>query len=252
MAPDSTARRAPLHGGMIGMLPPQVDVFWTDLDAAASALPRWRALLATAEIERAERFRFDRDRNRYIARRGIVRALLAQRHGDAPAALRFTSNVYGKPALVGGGCEFNASHSRGLALFAMSRDTAVGCDVEFHDPRFLADNIPERLFSSAERRELRGFAAEQQTAAFFDGWTRKEAFIKACGFGLRLPLDRFDVSLAPGDRPALYRGCAGWSARCVAPAPQCSAAIVAQSEDWEIDARPLDALKLLAEISAVC
>jgi 4'-phosphopantetheinyl transferase len=229
---------------------PQVDVLWTDLDATVGGLPRWYEMLSTAERGRAGRFRYARDRDRYVARRGILRTLLGRRLGQAPEALRFTSNEYGKPALADGGCEFNLSHSRGLALFAFCRDVPIGCDVEYHDARFLAEKIPERLFSTIEIRELRAFTPEQQTAAFFDGWTRKEAFIKARGLGLALPLDSFDVSMAPGDRPALYRGCAGWSARDIKPAPQCSAAVIAQSTDWRMDAQPLDVLTLLTEISA--
>lgn len=229
---------------------PRVDVFWTDLDAAAQALPRCYAVLSDAERERAERFRFERDRDRYIARRGMLRTLLGERLNRAPTALSFTSNDYGKPALADGGCAFNLSHSRGLALFAFSDGIAVGCDVEYHDERFLAEKIPDRLFSAAELSEFRAFAPEHQTAAFFDGWTRKEAFIKARGLGLALPLDSFDVSLAPCEQPALYRGCAGWSARSLAPAPHCSAAVIAHSADWRIVARPLDAMSLLTEISA--
>lgn len=229
---------------------PQVDVFWTDLDAAVRTLPHWHAVLSGTERERAQRFRFPSDRDRYIARRGLLRVLLGKRLGKAPETLQFTSNDYGKPALADGGCEFNLSHSRGLALFAFCRDVTVGCDVEYHDARFLAEKIPERLFSAAELRALRALAPEHQTTAFFDGWTRKEAFIKARGLGLALPLDSFDVSMGPGDRPALYRGCAGWSARGLTLAPQCSAAVIARSDDWRMDARPLDARTLLAEMSA--
>lgn len=214
-----------------------VQVYWADMDAAAAMLPRCAALLGTDERERADRYRFARDRDRYIGRRAALRLLLGQYLGRAPAALRFTANAYGKLALADGATEFNVSHSRGLALFAMSHAIAVGCDIEFHDRSFVADNIPERLFSPAEIGELRAFAGADQTAAFFDCWTRKEAFIKARGLGLSLPLDSFDVSLAPVERPALYRGCAGWTARCVSPAPHCSAAIVAESPDWRIDAQ---------------
>ena len=228
---------------------PQVEVIWTDIDAAIGAVPHWCALLSPDEQERAQRFRFDRDRDRFIARRGVLRTLIALRLGVTPSALQFTSNPYGKSALADGGCEFNLSHSRGFALYAFS-DITVGCDIEFHDPRFLADKIPERLFSAAEVRELRAFPGDCQTAAFFDAWTRKEAYIKARGLGLALPLDSFDVSLAPSEHPSLYRGCAGWSARCVAPAPQCSAAIIAHSADWRMTALSLDAATLIETISA--
>ncbi|HEV8015714.1 MAG TPA: 4'-phosphopantetheinyl transferase superfamily protein [Stellaceae bacterium] len=227
---------------------PLVHVVWADLDrAAATALPRWREILSPDETARAERYRFARDRNRYVTRRGILRLLLARRLDRAPAALRFDANAYGKPLLIGGGCEFNLSHSRGLALFALGTDVAIGCDIEFHDRDFLAENIPERCFSSAELDELRATPAEAQMAAFFNGWTRKEAYIKARGLGMSLALDSFDVSLAPDERPALHRGCVGWSARTVAPAPDCSAAIIAAGAAWDIAAHSLDPLGLLDE-----
>src|SRR6185312_6024838 len=106
--------------GMTAMLP-QVDVFWADLDAAASALPRWQALLDSNESTRAARFHFARDRHRYIASHGILRMLLARYLDRAPAALCFAIGSHGKPALREDELRFNLSHSRHLALFAVSR-----------------------------------------------------------------------------------------------------------------------------------
>lgn len=231
---------------MIAMVP-QVDVFWTDLDVATRALPHWQALLDSHETARAARFRFERDRNRYIASHGILRALLGRYLDRAPAALRFDIGSHGKPALGNSDLRFNLSHSHHLALFAISRDLTVGCDIEFHDARFLAESIPEHFFSPPEVAEFRALPASDRLAAFFAGWTRKEAYIKARGLGLSLPLDSFDVSLAPGAQPALHRGCDGWSARAFEPAPQCSAAVIAKGHAWGMKAQPLDALSLLAE-----
>lgn len=226
---------------------PQVDVFWADLDAAASALPRWQAMLDRDEAARAARFRHARDRDRYVASHGILRVLLSRYVDRAPASLLFAPNSHGKPVLRQSNLCFNLSHSRHLALFAISRRLDVGCDIEFHDERFLAENIPEHFFSPAEIAELRALPASDQLAAFFAGWTRKEAYVKARGLGLSLSLKSFDVSLAPSAQPALLRGCAGWSARCIEPAPHCSGAIIAQSSAWEMNAQPLDALSLLTE-----
>jgi 4'-phosphopantetheinyl transferase len=232
------------------MMAPQVDVFWADLDAAASALPCWQALLDSDEAARAVRFRHECDRNRYIASHGILRLLLSRHVDRVPAAVRFHTTGHGKPVLSGSELRFNLSHSRHLAMIAISRELAVGCDIEFHDERFLAENIPERFFSPAEVAELRALPPTEQLAAFFAGWTRKEAYAKARGLGLALPLDSFDVSLAPSAQPALYRGCAGWSAHCVEPAPHCSAAVIAASTAWQMNAQPLDALSLLTESRA--
>jgi 4'-phosphopantetheinyl transferase len=225
----------------------QVDAFWADIDAAASALPRWQALLDRDETARAARFRHERDRSRYIVSHGILRTLLGRTIDRAPASLLFATNSHGKLVLRQSNLCFNLSHSRHLALFAISRQLDVGCDVEFHDERFLAENIPEHFFSPAEIAELRALPQAEQLAAFFAGWTRKEAFVKARGLGLSLSLTSFDVSLAPSAQPALRRGCSGWSARCVDPAPHCSAAIIAASGAWEMNAQPLDALSLLGE-----
>lgn len=119
-----------------------------------------------------------------------------------------------------------------------------------HDAHFLAENTPEHLFSRAEVAEFHALPSTDKLAAFFAGWTRKEAYIKARGLGLSLPLNSFDVSLAPSAQPALSRGCDGWSARCVEPARNCSAAVIAASPIWEMTAQPLDALALLAESRA--
>lgn len=226
---------------------PHVDVFWTDLDAAARTLPRWIELLDVNETTRAARFRFERDRHRYIACHGILRTLLARYVERAPADLRFDDTGYGKPALRDSTLHFNISHSHQLALFAISRDVTVGCDIELQDERFLAENIPAHFFSPAEVAELNAVPQAERLAAFFAGWTRKEAYIKARGLGLSLPLSSFDVSLAPGAQPLLYRGCGGWSARAFEPTPQSSAAVIAEGADWQMSVQPLDALSLIAE-----
>lgn len=229
---------------------PVVDVTCADIDAAMPALPCWEKLLSVDEAEHAERYRFRRDRHRYIARHGILRWLLAQHLGTTPETLRFTVDAYGKPNVAGHAVDFNLSHSHGMTLYAISRDIAVGCDIEFHDLRFLAENIPERFFSPAELNVLNACTASEKIRAFFDCWTRKEAYIKARGVGLSLPLDSFDVSLAPVERPALTRGCDGWSAHCIAPGRRYSAAIIAQSPDWRMNAKTLDVATLALDIRA--
>ncbi len=153
---------------MMAMLP-QVDVFWTDLDAAASALPRWQTLLDSQETARAARFRFERDRNRYIASHGILRTLLGRTLDRAPGTPCFDIGSHGKPALSNSNLRFNLSHSHHLALFAISRDLAVGCDIEFHDARFLAENIPKHFFSPAEVAAFHARPPSDRLAAFFAG-----------------------------------------------------------------------------------
>ncbi|MEA2954317.1 MAG: 4-phosphopantetheinyl transferase [Alphaproteobacteria bacterium] len=212
-----------------------VDAHYMDLDDVGLDVGRFRDVLSAQERERAARFRFERDRRRYILRHGKLRELLSDYLNCAPSRLRFTYNPFGKPSVAGGDLRFNVSHSHGTALFVFARGVEVGCDIERRDPRFVCDQIPERFFSALEVQTLRSLPASSQTQAFFNCWTRKEAYIKARGYGLSLPLDSFDVSLAPDEPVLLLRGCDGWSVQPCEPAPDYQAAIVAEGADWQLN-----------------
>ena len=194
------------------------------------------AELAPDELARAARFHFERDRVRYIAARGSLRRILAGCAGVAPARLRFDYSPYGKPSLaptaeMPAPPAFNISHSGEWALVAVRRAGRVGVDIEVIRPELARESIAERFFSPAEVAALRSLPAAEQGAAFFRCWTRKEAFVKARGEGLALPLDAFDVSLLPGEPPALLRlagdaaAAAAWSMHSP-PAPAGYAAAV--------------------------
>jgi 4'-phosphopantetheinyl transferase len=167
----------------------------------------WRAELAKAspevlsadEREKAAQFHFDKDRHRYVSARGILRQLVGRYEQAPPNAIQFTYNTFGKPALDGSSLRFNASHSGGFALFAFARHGNIGVDLERIRPDFASREIAGQFFSEAEISALRAVPRESQSAAFFACWTRKEAFIKAHGSGLSLPLHKFVVSL---DEPA--------------------------------------------------
>ncbi len=125
----------------------------------------------------------------------------------APGELRFGKGPGGKPAIAGENrpvC-FNLSHTGGHALIAVAYGREVGVDVEVVSPRPKAEALVDRFFSPGEKAAFKGLAAHETREAFFAGWTRKEAYVKAIGRGLRFPLDRFDVSLKPGDQNALLR-----------------------------------------------
>jgi len=214
-----------------------IDIHVIDMDGAAIDLSRLSALLDDEEAERAERFRFDRDRRRFIARRGILRELLSQSLGRPAALIRFGRNAFGKPFAMETDLRFNVSHSCNIVLIAMTHERELGCDIEMRDPRFAFERIPERFFSPAETIALRGLRPTQQIEAFFNCWTRKEAFIKARGCGFALPLDSFDVSLAVDEPAALLRGCDGWSVKSFEPVPGFQAAIVAEATDWRLNLR---------------
>lgn len=172
-----------------------------DQNATAEHLANW---LNPEETARAARFYFARDTRRYTVGRATLRLILSHYTGLSPAELHFTYNGYGKPALAAHqnqtGVEFNLSHTGDHALCAVTTGHAVGVDLETIktlDYLQLADTV----FSPYEQAILRQLPTSKQPDAFFNGWTRKEAYIKAHGKGLSMPLADFDVTLAP-DEPA--------------------------------------------------
>jgi 4'-phosphopantetheinyl transferase len=193
-----------------------IDVQFFSLDVDAG---RFEGLLTRDEVERASRFRFDRDRNRYIVCRGTLRELLGVREP-------FVYGAYGKPRLEGSETRFNVSHSHSMGMIAMARGREVGYDIERVDPSFADENIPERFFSAYEVRALRALPKSEQCSAFFRCWTRKEALIKACGMGVSRGLDSFDVTV--GERAELVRGAEGWSLESVVAPEGYVAALVVE------------------------
>jgi 4'-phosphopantetheinyl transferase len=179
--------------------PGQVDVWKIALDQPSGIVADLRGVLSAGEIERADRFRVDRGADRYIVGRGSLRRLL-ERYASVPAKeLAFDHNEFGKPELSGSEIMFNLSHSHGLALFAVTRGRAIGIDIERIREEVTIDKIAARFFSPAEARAISALPAHQQAEAFFNCWTRKEAWIKARGQGLSLALNSFEVTLAPGE-----------------------------------------------------
>jgi 4'-phosphopantetheinyl transferase len=212
---------------------------WIDvhlLDADSADEPDGDCLDAM-EQARAARFRRPRDRRHYRARHAFVRRRLGLYLGARPADLCFELNDHGKPGLAGGGLHFNLSHSRGLALLVVARDRPVGCDVEWRDAAFPHLAVGRQVFTAQEQIGAGDLASLAALQAFFARWTCKEAYVKALGCGLSLPLDAFDVDI--DDRgPRLGRGCDGWSVRTFEPRPGFQAAVVAEGDDWSLRFRP--------------
>ena len=167
-------------------------------------------LLDAGERERAARFHFALHRLRFVHGRGLLRRMLGHGTGIAPAAIRFDHGAQGKPRLAdqtsvqGGGLDFNLSHSGPLALLALSDGAQIGVDIEL--PREMPDllAIARRNFAPAEFRAMTAWPEHSRADAFLACWTRKEAFVKALGSGLSMPLADFEVSLDP-DGPAQLR-----------------------------------------------
>lgn len=173
------------------------------LDLSPSQIDSFGHTLAPDEQSRAERFYFHRDRERFIVARGVLRAILGRYLNKAPECLSLCYSSHGKPALVresgGDAIRFNISHSHGVALYALTRGPEVGIDLELIRGGLEIEEIAERFFSRLEVATLRALPTGLRKYAFFLCWTRKEAYIKARGEGLSLPLDQFDVSLIPGE-----------------------------------------------------
>jgi 4'-phosphopantetheinyl transferase len=216
----------------------KVDVYWMDLDGPSVESMRFAAMLDSHEHARAKRFRFTEDRRRFVVRRGRLRELLSYYLECSPLQIRFSYNSFGKPAVDFADLRFNISHSHGIALYTIARGVEVGCDIERCDERFADERIAERFFSPREVLALRSLGRAAQIEGFFNCWTRKEAFVKARGQGLSLPLDSFEVSLAPGEPAAFLRGCDGWSIRSFKPAARYHAAVVAEGSVWELNLPP--------------
>ncbi len=174
---------------------------WTvDLLAAPAEIERLGGFLADDERQRAARFHFDRHRRRFIVSQGMLRVVLARYLDRRPGEILFEYGPKGKPSLADDPVlHFNVSHSHERSVIAVSSTGALGVDIERvrHLPD--ADDIARRFFSRHEAEAYAGVAVERRAEAFFNCWTRKEAFIKALGEGLFLSLDRFDVSLVPGE-----------------------------------------------------
>lgn len=180
--------------------PGEIHLWEIDLVAAPDEIARLGSLLDAEERGRAERYHFDRHRRRYIVSQGMLRVLLARYRGLRPAALAFDQGPKGKPSLVGApALHFNVSHSDERSVVAVARDGPLGVDIERLRPLADADDIARRFFSEREAAAYASLPEPLRPRAFFDCWTRKEAFIKALGEGLFLALDRFDVSVLPDD-----------------------------------------------------
>jgi 4'-phosphopantetheinyl transferase len=189
---------------MLSLATGEVHVWRMELEQSPDVLQRFRTTLEADELRRASRFHFDRHRNSFVAGRGFLRYVLGRYLDSRPEALRFSYGEYGKPALDGT-LHFNMSHSHGLALLAITEDRQIGVDVEHVRADFATEEIARHFFSHSEVESFNALAKEDQIAAFFRCWTRKEAFIKATGRGLSQPLDAFDVTLAPGVAAELLR-----------------------------------------------
>jgi len=211
--------------------------------------PVWRVQqlalsLSADEHARAERFRFDRDRERFIVARGMLRSILGGYLGIEPSQVQFWYGQQGKPYLQEDSNQalirFSVAHSHQLAVYALACAREVGIDLEFARPMSRVPQTATAFMSARELDQLSALPADQQLEAFYLCWTRKEAYIKARGIGLVQPLECLDVSMAPGEPPCLLRveGDPGethrWSLLSFTPAPGYVAALAVEGHGWDI------------------
>lgn len=222
----------------------EVHLYCTPLDRPVGRLADFAATLNADERTRAARFYFERDRQRFIVARGALRMILSRYLAVAAEVLDFCYNDYGKPSLAlpyaTSGLTFNLAHSGKFALYAVAYQRQVGIDIEQIRPEIDYEQLAGHVFSPAERQSLQSVPIAQRRIAFFNGWTRKEAYIKAQGKGLSLPLDQFTVTLAPDEAPRLVSTqhapaeAARWSLQAFTPAPNYVGAGVAEGQDWSV------------------
>jgi 4'-phosphopantetheinyl transferase len=205
----------------------EVHVWAIWLRASDEVSRAYRSLLLPEETVRADKFAFEHLKRHYEVSQGGLRLLLSRYLRCRPRDLAFTFGPKGKPALrVDSHLQFNLSNSGDLALYAFAVDCELGVDVEQVRAMTDLEQIASRYFCEAEASELLsidGRPARQE--AFFRCWTRKEAYIKAVGTGLTLPLDQFQVTLLPGDPPRFIhigknvKAANEWTLQPLNPAP---------------------------------
>lgn len=175
-----------------------VHIWRVDLDESLENVHTFFNTLSIDEQNRAGRFHFDKDKNRFVITRGILRSLLGHYLELSPAKVCLSYNSYGKPILdVPTANEplcFNVSYSRGVAIFALTVNANIGVDVEFMEEKFPTSEVAERFFSRGESATVQGLPERQKTETFFRLWTQKEAYVKAVGKGLTHPLPEFGNS----------------------------------------------------------
>ena len=222
----------------------EVHVLRASLDVPTSRVHAMQQILTADELNRAARFCFQKDRQHFIVARGLLRSILGRYLDMEPNRLRFCYGDHGKPVLVPTSGQltlrFNLSHSGGVALYAVTYGREIGIDLERVCVDFQYEQIAARFFSLRENTVLRALPTKMRPEAFLNCWTRKEAYIKAKGEGLSLPLDQFDVSLAPGELAALLntRGepqeASRWSLQELNPGPGFVAALAVEGHGWRL------------------
>jgi 4'-phosphopantetheinyl transferase len=221
--------------------PATVDVWRAHLALPPDELSRISDCLDEAERQRAARFRFARDRDRFRAARGLLRHILAPYLNTAPGRIRFGYTPEGKPFLLEHpDIHFNLSHADEVLVVGVARGRELGVDVERMFSEAVMAQVSGAVLSNPERLVIGGLSAAERREWFVRLWTRKEAYIKADGRGMSLRLEGIDVSTRPnrvrllGNASNDWGVCERWAVRELAVAPGYAAALVSEGLDWEV------------------
>lgn len=226
-----------------------IAVWYCSFHAHKACLAKYVRLLATDEQQKANRFKFRKDKECYIITRGILRLLLATYLKQRPEEIIFEYTSYGKPFLANeNSLKFNVSHSGNMAAFVFFYGTEIGVDIEKVKANFNVLELAQNFFSKKEITALEQQPEKELPKAFFRCWTRKEAFIKAEGSGLSFPLDKFAVSLDDDIQAELLETQWNesekkeWSLYSFVPANDYIAAVAIAKPNVEIDYKNFDTL----------
>src|SRR2546425_7227123 len=186
--------------GRLALTAEEVHVWRVWLDQEPSTIEACLEILSPDERIRARKYHFHRDFEHFVVARAVLRHILSRYANVSPHEIEVIYDQYGKPRLRSCATPlgFNLSHAKGIALYAISQVHAIGVDIEYARANSSGDEIARQFFSANEVASLCSLPSGLRTVAFFNCWTRKEAYIKARGEGLSHPLDRFTVSIIPG------------------------------------------------------
>lgn len=215
----------------------ELHLWWANLDQPPETMTLLGQWLTADEKERASRFYFEQDRQRYIVGRGRLRQLLGKYLNMEPGRIVLSYGLHGKPYLPHTSLRFNLAHSDHLALLAFTWGRELGVDLEHIRPLPDAHELVSRFFSPNEIQSWQAVAPAGQQAAFFAIWTAKEAYIKAIGKGLAIPLDSFEVALeqdSPLPKAHNLDEQKRWSLTPLAAPPNYAAALVVEQGDNRI------------------
>ena len=224
----------------------EVHVWLANLELEIYAMPKFLRDLSLTERTRAQRLQFDHDRRRFVIAKGLLRNLLGSYMGMKPYEIQFTLGPSGKPEIAQQlqtrhePIYFNQAHSGHLGMYAFCRSRRVGVDIEEVRPFPDMDQVAALLFSQHELDGFQKLGDEDRKKIFFDTWTCKEAFVKALGKGLTLPLNHFELAPACGtlnrivqnhDRPLQP---SNWFVKKIPVSDHFAAAVCAEGEGWKL------------------